>query len=479
MKDTGNIRFVRFSNDFKNSAGRKAAIFFFAEDVLFFFILLPAVLLPQRLLKAGTAAVLTTPLLLGALWLFTFCRLKPNRVWQAILFTFLTAAVSTAVFFSAGNYGAAAVCLFAMIFSLARLKRDFSRMYEKITDRSGRIQMPAYRKRADDEPHDRDDENHGPAYLGKSTVVFSAVLSLAVYLTALVFDDDRLAVFCILDFAAVAALFLLYEQKSGAFCLSRWDALSHTKNAADDGGVHANRAGSALLTFLTVVGTAVITGIGFTVFAAGGGFRADRAFLAAVIRAFSGRPEHREKAELLREDALRRQPDPAKNPLADAAPSNTAASELIRNILNVFMWCVIILAAVFVLIAIGSAVIGFYRKLGMNPNESSKSLLFTGEKAGKARPNRRHAFRSHSPFFRSGNRAAIRRLFFLHVKMRRGKSVKSSETPFETCGEIHDGSDMPTAAALYEKARYGKEDCADEDVKNMRQALKPDRRSPS
>jgi hypothetical protein len=66
----------------------------------------------------------------------------------------------------------------------------------------------------------------------------------------------------------------------------------------------------------------------------------------------------------------------------------------------------------------------------------------------------------------------IRRLFFLHIKRRRGKTVKNSDTPFELGGKIDDGSDMKKAAEIYEKARYSENVCADTDVKDMKQALK-------
>lgn len=466
----GEIRLVHFSSDFKNRAGQKAEIFFYAEDLICFFVLLPAVLLSLFILKAGSAAFWTTFLLPGGFWLITLCRLKPNRLWESILPTFAVTAALCAVFLAVRNYAAAAAVFFAMIVSFVKTGRNFSRLYEEAADRSRRLKGTVYRKRSFDEG-DRKDEVTSPVYFGGNWLVFSGVLDLVAYLTALGFGYNGLALFCIADFAVVFALMMIYTQKSGAYCLSLWDKISKTEDAV--GGGKAERAGSALLSYFTAVGTAVIALLIFLIAAISGNFSADQAFIGYLAGVFTEKPITRKPVV------------PPGNPAANdmksdldralnQAPNHSPAAEVIKTILTVVMWCVVVLAAVWFLVAIGSAVIKFYRKLNLNTNEESRSLLSAEKAADQFRihfTNRKHS----GLFSRAGNRSVIRRLFFLHIKRRRGKTVKNSDTPFELGGKIDDGSDMEKAVGIYEKARYSENVCADADVKDMKQALKSGR----
>lgn len=467
-----NLSYLRFSGDFKNRAGPKAAVFFFAEDIIWFFILLPSVLLTLFLQKAPPAAYLSSPLLPAGLLLFTLCRLKPGRLWKNILFTVASTAALTAVFLAAKNYAAAVVTVFAALRSLIRTGRNFSALYEMTSRRGGRL---SYRKRAPEE-RDREDEISGPVYLGMKTLVFAGILNCAVYLTALFFGSTKLALFCTLDFAAVFALMAVYGQKSGAYCLAQWDRLSKTENTPD--GKKAEKSGSALLTFLTTVSAAAVTLIPFLTAVLSGDFRADNAFLQYLTRAFNAKPTRQKTA--IPPNPVKSEPLNPFSQLPKSPPDTSPLAGIIRNVLTAVLWCVVLLAAVFVVIAVGSAVIKFYRKLGLNVNEESKSL-FPAKKAGDKIRAPFAPRKKRSGFFsRDGNRSAIRRLFYtriLRMTKRQGKAVKKSDTPFELGSGLSGGSDLEKAAELYEKARYSNDACEDSDVSTMKLALKTDRRA--
>lgn len=474
MKNAGDeIQFVRFSSDFKNRAGQKAAVFSFAEDLICFFILLPAVFLTLHLLKAGAAAFRTTLILPAGFWLLTLCRLKPDRLWKSILLTILSAAILSAIFLAAGNYAAAAVTFFAMIVSFVKTGRDFSRLYEKVINHDRKLKIPVYQKRAADS-RDREEESAGPVYFSDRAIVLSGILNYISYLIALGFGFNSLAVFCVFDFAAVFALMMIYNQKSGAYCLSLWDKISKTENAV--GGGKADKAGSTLLSFLTAVGTAVIALGLFFLAEAGGLSRIDNAFIGYLVRMFSEKPATpNESAPPPSSAPAKRGTEDILSRLKQQAPKESPIADIIKNVLTVILWCVVVAAAVLMIVAVGSAIIKFYRKLNRNINEGSRSLLPTKNAADKIRI---HFFRRKNHFgifSRTGNRLMIRRLFFLHIKKRRSRAVKSSDTPFEIGCKIADGSDIEKAAELYEKARYSNNACEDSDVKDMKQALKPDR----
>lgn len=466
------IRYLRFSGDFKNRAGQKAAVFFFAEDIIWFFILLPSVLLALFLRKAPPAACLTVPLLPAGLLLFTLCRLKPGRLWKSVLFTAASAAALTAVFLAAENYAAAVVTVLAALRSLIQTGRNFSALYELTSGHGGRL---SYRKKAPEE-RDREDEISGPVYLGMKTLVCAGILNCAVYLTALFFGSTKLALFCVLDFAAVFALTAVYSQKSGAFCLAQWDRLSKTENTAD--GARAEKSGSALLTFLTAVSAAGVTLIPFLAAVLSGDFRVDNAFLQHLTRAFSTKPP-RQKIDIP-QNPVKSEPLNPFSQLPKTSPDTSPLAGIIRNVLTAVLWCVVILAAVFVVIAAGSAVIKFYRKLNMNLNEESKSLFPAKKTADKIRAPFAPRKKRSGFFSRGGNRSAIRRLFYtriLRMTRRLGKAVKRSDTPFEIGSGLNDGSNMEKAAELYEKARYSNNVCENSDVADMKLALKTNRRS--
>ena len=471
MKNTeGWIDLVRFSSDFKNRAGEKAAVFFFAEDLIYFFILLPAVLLSLLLQKAGSAAFWTAPLLLIGFWLFTFCRLKPNRLWKSIFLTFLTAAAMCAIFLAGKNYAAAALILIDMIVSYVKTGHNFARQFEMAFDRSGGRSKPVYRKRKPDD-HDRKNEVTSPVYLGTKSVVLSGIISYVSYLIAIAFGYNSLALFCVIDFALVFALMMVYSQKSGAYCLSLWDKLSKTESA----GTWTGKAGSTLLAFLTAVGTAVITLIIFSAAAISGNFQVDNAFIDALVHAFTAKPRQNKTPAVSSSTVQNNTADLLKEALGQQPQKNLPAADIIKNVLIAVLWCIIIVAAIAAIVAVGSAVIRFYKKLNMDVNENSKSLLFEKKSDGKNKLRFGSRKKRFGFFSRAGNNSTIRRLFFFHIKKRKSRRVKSSDTPFEIGRKIDDGSDMQTAAEIYEKARYGSSDCEDGDVKKMRQALKTGR----
>lgn len=466
------VRTVQLSRDFKNRAGKKAAVFFYAEDLIFFLILLPAVLLELQIQKAGPLAFWVIPVLPAGFLLFTLCRIKARRLWETILLTLLTAAVMAAILIAAQNYAAAALIVAGMIVSFVKTGSDFSQLYEEATDRTHTRKTTFYRKWQANS-RDREDANFGvPVYLGPVTVIVAGILLYAVYLAAIGLDFNQLAVFCVVDFAAVFALMTVYLQKSGAYCLAQWDNLSKTENAAD--GRKAEKSGSSLFSALIAAIAVVGAGLLIPISAFFGGFQMDRAFLALLARIFNNQPPAGAHSEA---------PPNLKSPygqMRDMFGKKTAShsqfGDIIRALLNVVAWCVVILAILFLVYTIATAVAKFYRKLNLGLNEESRSLLTVEDAAGTVRKHWKHISRIRDLFARGDNRSAIRRLFFVYVKKRLGTSVRVSDTPQEISGKTGGISDMGEAARIYEKARYSNNVCEPADVTEMRRALKPQSR---
>ncbi len=465
------IRFISFSSDFKNNAGRKADAFFFAEDLLCFLVLLPPALLILRLMKAGSAAVWTLLLLPAGFCLFTFFRLRLERLWKTILATVLSAAALSALFFAAGNYFATAAILIAAVVSLRKTGKDFSRRYERTVDRDQKFRFPVYRKKI---PGSREDADTGSLYFGSPIILFSGILSFIVYLVAVGFGATDLAVFCAFDFAAVFAFMMIYNQKSGEYCLSLWDKKSGPGNAV--GGGKADRAGSAFLAFLTVAGTAAVALASYFIAEFSGMSRMDQAFVGALQNFINQKPaEPQKKAPPVISRPPEAMPEQLLKELNQSRKESPAAGA-VRAVLTVLMWILLALAAVLIAAAVGSAVLKFLRKLNKNINEDSRSLLPVSRTHGKVKipfSPRKGRKRLWNLFPHTDSRLAIRRLFFRHVKKHFGRTVRDSETPFEIGRGIRDASDMETAVSLYEKARYSSNDCEKKDVKAMKLALKP------
>lgn len=464
------VQTVQLSRDFKNRAGKKAAAFFYAEDLICFLILLPAVLLELQIQKAGPAAFWAIPVLPVGFLLFTLCRVKTRRLWETILLTILTAAVVAAILFAAQNYAAAAVIVVGMIVSFVKTGRDFSQLYEEATDRTHTQKTTFYRKWQANS-RDREDANPGaPVYFGNVTVITAGILNYVVYLAAVWLELKNLAVFCVVDFAAVFALMTVYLQKSGAYCLSQWDNLSKTENAA--GGRKAEKAGSSLFSVLiaaiAVVGAALLIPIS----AFCGGFQMDQSFLALLSRILNNQPPagaHTEPPPAAPKGGT----DQLRGLFKKQPVNHSPFVDIIRAILNVVAWCAVILVILFLVFTIATAVAKFYRKLNLGLNEESRSLLSVEEASGTVRKHWKRMGRIRGLFARGDSRSAIRRLFFVHVKKRLGTSVRVSDTPQEIGGKTGGVSDMGEAARIYEKARYSDNICEAADVMEMRRALKP------
>lgn len=460
----GTIRTVSVSRDFKNNAGEKAKAFFYAEDLIVSLVLLPVVFLILSLQQKGAGAFWSTLLLPAGFALFTLCRTRPHRVWQSALLTPASAAAVCALLLLFGNLPCAAAVFCGMLVSFRRAALEFKRNYEMGVDHSSRVRIPVYRKRA----HSRDErleEEAAPTYLGISVFIFSGLFCCVTYFAALAFGFRNLALFCIADFGMVFAAMTIYNQKSGAYCLAQWDRLSGTANR---GG--ASETGSSLLAFFSAATAAVGTGAVFLIALLGGNFRMDNAFLLKLSALFNAKPRALPNASAPQAGGDASQSALLKS-LAGQKQANWPFADALKTVLNAVMWCAAAVIAILILSLIGSAVLRLYKKLNMGANEESRSLLFSSRSSpvpgARLSKKREHA----GFFFRGGSRAAVRRLFYLYIKRHRTAPVKSSDTPCELARKAAGAGDAETAAALYEKARYG-DGCSPNDVKRMKEALK-------
>ena len=470
MRDEdGGIQIVRFSNDFKNRAGQKAAAFFLAEDAVYFLILLPIVLLTLRLTKVGAAAFWTIPLLPAGFWLLTLCRMKPRKLWGSILLTILVWAAITAVFFAAKNYAAAVAMFFGMIVSFVKTAHDFSRLYEEAATHESRLKGPVYRKKEADFYDTKQDTSS--VYLSKYTTVFAGIIIFIVYLFALRYGYENLAVLCIVDFTVIFILMAVYDQKSGAYCLNQWDKASKTES----GGKKAEKTGSSFLAFLTAVIAAAVSFLVYLIAQVCGKFQLDNSFISNLERFFNMEPK------------MGRGPVTPPNSSDDGMKSilgqlnkqpqkHSPFTDILGKVLTAVLWCVVIAVILFALAAIGASILRFYRKLNLNVNEESRSLLSAEKATDKIKSRLTRAKKARGTFFRRSNRSVIRRLFYLHIR-RHEKTVRKSDTPQEIGGKVGGGSNMKKAAEIYEMARYSDNVCEDTDVTEMRQALNPNRHS--
>lgn len=464
------IQIVRFSNDFKNRAGRKAAVFFFAEDAVYFLILLPIVLLTLRLTKAGTTAFGIIPLLPAGFWLLTLCRMKPRRLWKSILLTIFVWAATTAAFLATANYASAVAMFFGMIVSFVKTAHDFSRLYEEAANHESRLKGPVYRKKQADFYDTKQDTSS--VYLNKYTTAFAGIISFIVYLLALRNGYENLAVFCVADFTVIFVLMAVYNQKSGAYCLSQWDKASKTES----GGKKAEKAGSSFLAFLTAVIAAAVSFLVYLIAQVCGKFQLDNSFIANLERLFNIQPKAG-KGAVTPPNSSNDGMKSIFDQLSKQPQKHSLFTDILGKVLTAVLWCVIIAAVLFALAAIGTSILRFYRKLNLNVNEESHSLLSAEKTADKIKSRLTRVKKARDSFFRRSNRSAIRRLFYLHIRRRRGKAVRRSDTPQEIGGKVGGGSDMKKAAEIYEKARYSDNVCEDTDVREMRQALNPTRHS--
>lgn len=464
------IQIIRFSNDFKNRAGRKSASFFFAEDAVYFFILLPIVLLTLRLTKAGTAAFVSISLLPAGFWLLTLCRMKPRRLWKSILLIIFVWAATTVVFLATANYASAAAMFFGMIVSFVKTAHDFSRLYEETANHESKLKGPVYHKKTADFYDTKQDTSS--VYLSNHITAFAGIISFVVYLLALRNGYENLAVFCVVDFTAIFVLMAVYNQKSGAYCLSQWDIASKTES----GGKKAEKAGSSFLAFLTAAIAAAVSFLVYLIAQVCGKFQLDNSFIANLERLFNMEPKAG-KGTVTPPDSSNDGMKSILGQLHKQPQRHSLFTDILGKTLTAVLWCIIIAAVLFALAAIGASILRFYRKLNLNVNEESRSLLSAEKTADRIKSRLNHVRKARGTFFRRSNRSAIRRLFYLHIRRRRGKAVRKSDTPQEIGGKVGGGGDMKKAAEIYEKARYSNNVCENTDVREMRQALSPNRHS--
>jgi len=444
-----NDEILYLSSDWKSSAGLKPSVFDFAEDMIIFLILLPLLLLPLRIMGSGTAAYLSTALVPVDFMLLTRNRGKSKKIIYFVLILIPVTVCAALLLLLCRNYFAAAVAVIAAAVSCSKLKKTISQQEKNF---------------------DRDARHAVASNMGGKTVYAGAFTCYLAYITAFCLGYKDMTVVAFVDFAVIFAIMLIYRHTSGAACLSQWNKTAeNTGNAGY--GKNSGKATGAAFSFFAVAAVGVIALLVFIIANLSGISRID----TAVIGWFKSANSQQVSSAPISQSSSAPSED-MSNILSKYASGKTSAfSDILGKAVRVFGYIIVIIALIAVVTAISRAVLGLCRRMGENINEESRSLITVDDAVSKVKEQIRRISRRLDIFAHGGNRMKIRRLFFTHVKRHnKGVIVKSSDSPIEIGGKIAqcEGGDLSAAAEIYEKARYGSDECADSDVKRMKDALK-------
>lgn len=445
-KTGAHARELRVPTGFR-SCTRKARRFSLMETAFWFAAFYPALALGLRLLGCGEAAAFLWPLLPGAaLGAGTLVRLHFRRFTTAPPLELLLAAASA---LPAPGLGArilfGAFGLLAAVFQIALF--------------AGAVRRDAAAAFYPGEPG-------GARYLGGPALFGGLSLLFCTRMAGLALGQGAAADACLPAGAALLLLYGVYTHKTGLQAA-----------AGDIGFSEDTRARSRQFTLLFAGAWAAAAALLLLVFgpALAG---VDRAFLAG-LRGLSGLGG---TASAVPDSSLSRSSSPRPVlPDTSHVKENPVLAALARYLLMPLLTLAAlgVLALLCVFAALALRRLALYLLHGRRNAAARESSVFTPpwkEKKAEASAGG-FAARLRRAFFGNGNRAKIRRAYARFVESRLPPDERPA--PFEAPAEIaarlrgKGGADVPGATALYEKARYGGEDCTAGDVERFRKTLKP------
>lgn len=439
------------SQNWKSGAGPKPVIFDFAEDFIIFLVLLPVILLPLRIINPTAAGYLSIAIVPADFALLTLnrCRAKRKIYFILILLPITAAAVAASLFF--WNFAAAIAALFAAPVSCMKLNEAIER---------NEINL---------ERHSRDISS---SYLSGNILYAGGVTCFLAYFGALFFGYKDIAVFSFADYAAVFASVLIYRHSNGAYCLSQWNKTAKSFGGAGY-GENSRNVNGAVFSVLAVAAGGILSAFVYFSAEITGASRIDLAAIGLLKSA-------REPQEFDGQNVGAQQPSTDMIDIKKAldrydTQQSLPFAEILGKILEIFFTLLAVFVLTFAVVAIIRAVFRYVKGLGRSINEESRSLLTADDAAEKLKEQILHMRERLDIFARGGKRMKIRRLFYNHVKRHRaGIIVKSSDCPFEIGAKIsgQSGRDLSLAAKIYEKARYSNDECDENDVRLMKEALK-------
>jgi hypothetical protein len=423
---------ITLSNDWKNSSGKKPPMFEYAEDFIYFLVVLPLIIFQLRCLNAGIAAYISCLLVPVNFMAATFCRHTAKKYGLFLLFVVLTAAVMFAVQAYLHDYVACCLAIAAACVSLHKQDKTIERSYG------------------------------GNTYLGIKILFVSAAVCFLVYCLSYTLGFNELLYFIIGDYAAVFAALVIYRNKSGAVCLSYWNKAASDKT---------NKISGILFGFWTLAGSAVLAVFAYLFVRMTGIYRVDSALTDFLFPQDTSQPlKPRPNQDL---------PPKINNPFNNQKANPTVLSSALSITLKVLLYAIIIAAVIFLIIVLSRFVINFCKRLGLDISEERRSLFSMKDVTENIKAQTMQISRVLGGIMHGKSRRdQIRTLFLTHVKSHRiGVIIKSCDSPREITGKIsgistgESGYDLNRATDIYEKARYGKEECSGEDLADMKKAL--------
>lgn len=446
-RNSDNILYL--SQDWKNGAGPKPVIFDFTEDFIIFLILLPVFLLPLRIMDSTAAAYSATAIVPVDFFLLTVNRCKAKKIIYFILFLLLITTVAVTLPLLCGNYAAAITAFFASPVSCKKLKSTVEQL-EKNFDRNSHFTKALYLN---------------------SNIIYVGVLTcLIAYFAGISVGYKDIAVFSFADYAAIFAAMLIYRHNSGAYCLSQWNKAARAWGSAGY-GESGHKITGTLFSVWTVAAVGILALFVFFLAGISGISRVDY----AIINFFKRIHEKPLASASIEQQTIADSADMKEILDKYGSVKPSLFTEVLGKVLQIFFFLIAAAAAVFAVAVISRAVIRYCRKFGENINEENRSLLSVNDTVIKLKVQMQHISHNLNNFAHGGSRMRIRRLFYNHIRRHRtGIIVKKSDSPFEIVGKVlrQSGKDMSVAAKIYEKARYSNDECNENDVRRMKDALK-------
>ena len=421
--------------------GEKRPAFDFAEDMIRFLAVLPALFVPAALLKSPPSAYLAAAALPADFAVLTAVRLRVRRWWTFGLLVAGVTAAFLAFFIPLQAWSAAAAAFVAALVCVHKLKAAAKRRRKE-------------REELISEPGEK-------TYLGREIIYLSFFICLAVYFFAFARQISWMMALCVCTFVAVCDAMLVYTHHFGESRFLQWE------KAVGDTERRPPKAGRGAFPFLATVCCCASAAALWLVFSLCGISRAD----AALLDFLRSRGNSTDRPPEIPDASAG--PSLSAGQLSKLAGSNppspfwTAVGTILKIALIVFAaGAVILLAAAGI-----RALVRCLCRSGDIPEE--RRSVFPGRRAGTAAGKRlRRAARDIGLFARRSNRIKIRRMFLAFVRRHRSAGAAGSDAPTEIARKIG-GDSLDGAAAIYERARYGKDECAGDDVARMRESLRP------
>lgn len=413
------------SDDWKHKVSYKPYEYDFIEDFIYFITIYPSIALALNI-------YIKSFIFLAAMLLMTINRRKSGKI---IIYVLCQMAIFILVFLSA--LGILEKVIFAF-FAFISCAISFSKFKKRLSP----------------------DTNKVNTFVGNVTVYVSSIYIYITYLIALGMKNKYIIYTCFICFTTLLICFTIYKSKSCTYGILKCD-----DDYSEKSFKKALKTNSIFVICISVI-IAVAGFAAYKIVYIAGLDRIDEFIIGIITNTKMDMPAPKSSLKSQNIDTMYKGlPD-----IFSKSHSKTYISGFFSKVMEfVFYIFVIFLLVRFIFIPLIKFMRNIIRKAGQSVDEEVQSIFSFDDAKKDVVESVRSISKKMNFFWGSSNNQKIRKIYYNTIRKYRINNIKFN-TPFEINREVlkKTSRNIDDLTKIYEKARYGKSECLDDEVKKIK-----------